>query len=422
MTSAPEPEDHCTVPVDAAHNLAAPGFWALSEAERHRTFAALRRLDRPQFFAEPGTTGKGFYAFVRHADVLAASKDADLFSSEPSVTTPPPPRWVRAVFGDSMVNMDGRRHTDLRRIVQRAFTPRRVALIEDSIRSVSTRLVDRVLEQRTTDFVSAVAAPLPTEVICDMLGIPPARRGMVLAQVTGSTELIGVEGDQRPRLRVPGRNLAALARLHLLVRTIGAQRRRQPAGDLISDLVTSDIDGERLNGRQLGAFFSLLLVAGIETTRNALAHGLRLLSEHPDQRALLMSDLDGRLDGAVEEILRHATPITQFRRNVTRDGEFRGLQLRRGDRVVLFYASACRDEQLFDDPDRFDITRQPNPHLAFGGTGPHYCLGAHLARQEMRILFRELLVRAPDVRATGAPEYIPSNFDNRIRRLPFSVA
>jgi cytochrome P450 len=401
-------------------DLADAAFWARPAAERQAAFATLRALDRPRFFSRPDGTD-GFYALVRHADVMAASKAADLFSSEPSVTTPPPPSWVRTVFGDSMVNMDGPRHSDLRRVVQKAFTPRRVALVEESIRRISTRIVDDVLAHRPPDFVTAVAAPLPAHVICEMMGIPQHRRSLVLSLVTDSTALIGVGGDQRPRLRRPGRNLAALAQLHLLVRTVGARRRREPRGDLISDLVTADIDGERMNGRQLGAFFSLLLVAGIETTRNALSHGLRLLTEHPDQRDLLQSDLDRHLPGAVEEILRCGSPIVQFRRNVTRDCEWRGLPLRRGDRVVLFYTSANRDEAVFADPDSFHITRDPNPHLAFGGTGPHYCLGAHLARRELHTLLGELLTRAPHVRAVGEPQYAASNFDDRIRRMRFTV-
>ena len=401
-------------------DLAAPSFWACPEADRLAAFARLRAAGSPPFVQRPGTGG-GFHALLRHDDVVAASKDADLFSSEPSVTTPPPPRWVRAVFGDSMVNMDGARHADLRRIVQQAFTPRRVALIEESISRICAELVDDVLARGSGDFVATVAAPLPTHVICDMLGIPPRRRRSVLAQVTGATDQIGVEGAQRRRLRLPGRNLAALARMHLLVRVLGAQRRRRPTGDLISGLVTADVDGERLGGRQLGAFFSLLLVAGIETTRNAVAHGLRLLSENPEQRALLLSDLDRHLDGAVEEMLRCSTPITQFRRNVTRDCRWRGTTLHAGEQVVLFYASANRDERVFPEAGTFDIRRAPNPHLAFGGTGAHYCLGAHLARTQLRILFRELLTRAPGIRMVGEPTYVPSSFDNRIRRLVYTV-
>ncbi|ALL75808.1 cytochrome P450 [Pseudonocardia sp. EC080610-09] len=403
-----------------ADDVADPAFWALPERERADAFARLRAAGGPRFVPGHGRD-EGFYAVVRHADVMTASTSPQLFASEPSVTTPPPPAWVRAVFGDSMVNLDGDRHTELRRIVQRAFTPRRVALIEESISRVARTVVDDVLARGSGDVVSTIAAPVPTHVICEMMGIPPERRGWVLAQVDGSTELIGVEGAGRRRLRVPGRNLAALVRLHLLVRRIGRDRRARPAGDLVSDLVSAEVGGDRLDGRRLGAFFSLLLVAGIETTRNAVAHGVRLLSEHPDQRALLLSDLDRHLDGAVEEILRVSTPIVQFRRNVAGDTELGGTPLPAGARVVLFYASANRDEAVFTDPDRFDITRRPNPHLAFGGTGPHYCLGAHLARRELRTLFRELLERAPGIRTTGPAETVPSSFDHRIRRLPFTV-
>jgi cytochrome P450 len=398
-------------------DLADPGFWSWPEPARLATFAELRRRDEPLFV--PDTAGGGFHALVRHADVVAASRDATRFGNEPSVTTPEPPCWVRVVFGESMVNMDGPRHAALRRVVQRAFTSRRVRTLASDIQRTASDVVDEVVATRPTDFVPAVAAQLPTRVICDLMGIAPADRRLVLDLVTESTEFIGVAG--RPRLRLPGQNLRALARLHLLVRRVGRQRRREPTADLVSALVTTDVAGERLTGRQLGAFFSLLIVAGIETTRNALAHGLVLLTEHPEQRELLTSDLDRYLPGAVEEIVRYASPIRQFRRHVRADSELTGHAFQPGDRVVLFYVSANRDERVFDRPDVFDITRDPNPHVGFGGAGAHYCLGANLARQEIAALFRELLVRAPHIRATGPPELIPSSFDNRVRRLPFTL-
>jgi cytochrome P450 len=398
-----------------AGDLADPAFWERPERDRRDVFTRLRSLDRPVFVQPAG--GGGYHALVRHADVVAASKNATLFSSEPAVTTPEPPGWVRAVFGDSMVNMDGGAHTSLRTIVSKAFTPRRVATIVQDIGVAAREIVDEVIATRPPDFVPAVAAQLPTRVICDMMGIAPKDRPWVLAQVTESTEFIGV---RRSRLRLPGQNLRALAKLHLLVREVGRKRRREPTDDLVSALVTADVDGQRLSGRQLGSFFSLLLVAGIETTRNAIAHGLALLSEHPDQRALLLADLDARLPGAVDEIVRVASPIRQFRRRVTEDSEWHGYPLRAEDRVVLFYVSANADENVFADPEAFDITRSPNPHVGFGGTGPHYCLGAHLARQEMAALYRELLTRLPDARTVGEPEYAASSFDNRVRRMPFT--
>jgi cytochrome P450 len=398
-----------------AGDLADPAFWERPERDRREIFTRLRGLDRPVFVQPAGE--RGYYALVRHADLVAASKNATLFSSEPAVTTPEPPGWVRAVFGDSMVNMDGTAHTSLRTIVSKAFTPRRVATIVEDIGVAAREIVDEVIATRPADFVAAVAAQLPVRVICDMMGIAPKDRPWVLAQVSESTEFIGV---RRSRLRVPGQNLRALAKLHLLVRAVGRARRREPADDLVSALVTADVDGQRLSGRQLGSFFSLLLVAGIETTRNAIAHGLALLTEHPDQRALLLADIDARLSGAVDEIVRVASPIRQFRRRVTEDTVWHGYPLRAQDRVVLFYVSANADETVFADPETFDITRSPNPHVGFGGTGPHYCLGAHLARQEMTALYRELLTRLPDVRTVGEPEYAASSFDNRVRRMPFT--
>ncbi|WP_344447541.1 cytochrome P450, partial [Kitasatospora nipponensis] len=214
------------------------------------------------------------------------------------------------------------------------------------------------------------------------------------------------------RIRIPGKGLRALARMQGSIAALGRERRRRPTDDLISALVTADVDGRRLNSRELGAFFSLLLVAGVETTRNALAHGLHLLTEHPEQRELLLADLDTHLGGAVEEMVRHSTPIIQFRRTVAADHQLNGTHLAKGEKVVLFFGSANRDEAVFTDPDAFDITRSPNPHLGFGGGGRHFCLGAYLARQEMKVLFRELLTRLPDIHSVGEPELIHSNFDN----------
>lgn len=400
---------------ELAGDLADPRFWERPEAQRREVFARLRRLDHPVFVTPPGA--RGYHALVRHADVVAASKDSELFSSEPAVTTPEPPAWVRAVFGESMVNMDGPAHKGLRTVVSRAFTPRRVATIVDDIHVAAREIVDEVIATRPPDFVHAVAAQLPVRVICDMMGIAAKDREWVLAQVSDSTEFIGV---RRPLLRLPGQNLRALAKLHLLVRTVGRERRRDPRDDLVSALVTANVDGERLSGRQLGSFFSLLLVAGIETTRNAIALGLKLLTEHPDQRALLLADLDGRLPGAVDEMVRFATPIRQFRRRVTRDVEWRGHTLRADDRVVLFYVSANRDEDVFPEPDVFDVTRAPNAHVGFGGGGAHFCLGAHLARTEMKAMFGELLQRLPEVRMSGEPTIAASSFDNRVLRMPFT--
>ncbi len=406
----------------APADLADPGFWRLPAPARAAAFAELRRRPGPVYFGDRAT-GRGFHALVRHAHVAEASRTPAVFLSGPGVTTPAPARWVRLVFGDSMVNLDDPRHAQLRRIVSRAFTPRLLGRVEEDVHRISAALVDRVERERPEDFVAAVAAELPFQVICTMMGIPEQPRRAILDLVNRTSADIGVARSLRDRLRSPGRGLRALARMQGIVAGIGRERRRRPAEDLISALVTADVDGRRLTGRELGAFFTLLLVAGVETTRNALAHGLHLLTVHPEQRALLLSDPDGRLGGAVDEIVRHATPIIQFHRTLAVDHELGGPGgplLRAGEKVALFYGSANRDETVFPDPDNFDITRSSNPHLGYGGGGPHYCLGAHLARQEMTALFRELFTRLPEARSVGEPELVPSSFDHRVRSLRFT--
>ncbi|MFD8145287.1 cytochrome P450 [Streptomyces sp. NPDC059708] len=399
--------------------LAEPGFWQRPPADRLAAFARLRALDSPVFVPEGGGRG-GHWALVRHADVQEASRLPKVFASAPGVTTPEPARWVRALFGDSMVNLDGPDHAQLRKIVQRAFTPRLLAAAEEDIHAVAARIVDDVLERRPEEFVSAVSSRLPLEVICNMMGIPERYRAEIADRVNHASENIGVERGLASRLRMPGRGLRALARMQRMVAGIGRERRRNPSDDLISALVCANVDGQALGARQLGAFFSLLMVAGVETTRNAITHGLTLLTDFPGQRDLLLSDFEKYADGAVDEMIRHSTPIIQFRRTVTAEHTLGGHAFVPGDKVVLYYASANRDEAVFPEPDAFDITRSPNPHLGFGGGGPHFCLGAHLARVEMKALFRELLTRPVGLRAVGLPDLAGSNFDNRVRSLRFA--
>ncbi|MFC6878741.1 MULTISPECIES: cytochrome P450 [Actinomadura] len=401
-------------------------FWARLPSERLADFARLRELGPPVWFPEPRVpfvrSGKGFYALVRHADVVEASRNAAVFSSEPAATSPEPPPWLAKVFGTPMVNMDDPRHARLRRIVFRAFTPRMLAGIEAEIRATAARIVDEVIADEPHDFVEQVAARLPINVICAMMGIPERARPYVLSRIDAMTAYSGVRGSlASPRaLRLLYGNLRAIVDLHRLVARLGRARREAPTGDLVSALVNAGESGEALSVRELGSFFDLLLVAGNETTRNALAHGLHLFTEHPDQRDLLLADYDARIGGAIEEIVRYVSPIVQFRRTLTRDHELGGRRLRAGDKVVLFYPAANRDPEAFADPDAFDITRKPNPHVGFGGPGPHLCLGANLARMELRIMFRELFDRLPGLRATGEPEYLLSSFDNGITRLPFT--
>ncbi|GGO77360.1 cytochrome P450 [Nonomuraea cavernae] len=403
-------------------------FWALPQAERMAAFRRLRALDRPVFVPEQQVPfiggGPGYYALVRHADVTEASRNAAVFSSEPcSNSIPDMPRWLAVYFG-SMINMDDPRHARLRRIVSRAFTPRILSKMEEDLARAAAEIVDQAIEEGPGDFVPQIAAKLPVRVICDMMGIPAKFHDMVLRRTNvilgnADPEYTGLSPDFS-RVNV-ARGLVKLLHagfsLNRLAARLGDERRERPTGDLVSLLVNGE---ERLTSQELGSFFILLVVAGSETTRNAIAYGLKLLTDHPDQRELLLADFDGRIGKACDEIVRYATPVIQFRRTLTRDHEMNGVNYRKGDKVLLFYNSANRDESVFADPDAFDITRDPNPHVGFGGPGPHYCLGAHLARREMTVMFRELFTRLPDIRATAEPDFLLSNFINGIKHLRYT--
>jgi methyl-branched lipid omega-hydroxylase len=401
-------------------DLSDNGFWALPLTERAAAFARLRALSQPAFFAEPETPfsekGPGYYALARYADVAEASRHADIFSSARGATSIPDlPAEFNEYFG-SLINMDDPRHARLRRIVSRAFTPRMIARFEDDVQRAASTIVDDLLETGPCDFVRNVAARLPLKIICDMMGIPDDLFEMVLANsntiLSGADpEFLGADLDVAvTRLLTAGQELSELV-------TSMAGRAEPGQDNLVSALVTANIDGEKLTGAELASFFVLLVVAGNETTRTAITHALMLLTEHPGQRALLVDDFEARIEAAVEEIVRYCSPVIYMRRTLTRDYAMNGHEYRDGDKVVLYYCSANRDETVFTDPDRFDITRSPNPHIGFGGAGPHFCLGAHLARREITVILRELLTRVPAITA-GEPDRLLSSFVNGIKRLP----
>jgi methyl-branched lipid omega-hydroxylase len=402
-------------------DLSATEFWGLPLAERAAAFARLRTEERPRFYAEPEAPftdkGSGYYALVRYADVVEASRHPDAFSSGRGATSIPDlPVEFNEYFG-SMINMDDPRHARLRRIVSRAFSPRLIAKFEDDVRRAAAAVVDDLLAAGPCDFVPNVAARLPLKIICDMMGIPAEQYDMVLANsniiLSGADpEFLSEDLDEAViRLLGAGQALAEL------VTGLAAARTQQPGEDLVSALVTANIDGEQLTSAELASFFILLIVAGNETTRTALSHALMLFTEFPDQRALLLADLENRIEGAVEEIVRYSSPVTFMRRTLTQDYAMNGQSYRKDDKVVLYYYSANRDEAVFADPERFDITRSPNPQIGFGAAGPHFCLGAHLARRELTVMLRELLTRVPDITA-GEPDRLLSSFVNGIKRLP----
>jgi methyl-branched lipid omega-hydroxylase len=399
-------------------------FWARPLDERHAAFAALRRLPAPSFYEEQDIQvvprGPGYYALVTHADVIEASRrPADFCSGQGAVNIPDMPPDMNEYFG-SMISMDDPRHAHIRRIVSRAFSPRMIQRFEDQVQTVAARIVDEILADGPSDFVPQVAARLPLKIICDMMGIPESAYQTVFEN--SNIILAGADPELTPSddyVEIAGQLLIAGQAIKDIVEDIGRFRRDNPTEDLTSALVNANIDGESLTDQELGSFFILLAVAGNETTRNAIAHGLHLFTVNPDQREILCADFERTIPGAVEEIVRYASPVIWMRRTATRDTEINGNEFRAGDKLVLYYWSANRDETVFDRPDVFDISRDPNPHVGFGGPGPHFCLGAHLARREITVMFRELFTRVPKIRTAGEPDRLLSNFINGIKHLPY---
>jgi cytochrome P450 len=409
-------------PLAAEHiDLSDTAFWGWPLADRRAAFAMLRSLEHPPFFAEPETpfaVGPGYYALVRHADVVEASRNPEVFCSGHGATSIADlPVEFNEYFG-SMINMDDPRHARLRRIVSRAFTPKMIQRFADDVARSAAKIADDLLGRGPCDFVDNVATRLPLTIICRMMGIPDGNYDRVLHNTNvilsgADPDLISEDLDE-----AVGQILGAGADLAALVTDLAAERADSPREDLVSSLITANIDGERLTSAELASFFILLVVAGNETTRNALSHALVLLTDFPEQRDLLMGDMAGRLEGAVEEIVRHTSPVMFMRRTVTQDYRMNGHDYHQGDKTVLFYWSANQDESVFASPERFDITRSPNPHVGFGAPGPHFCLGAHLARREITVMLRELLTRVPDIRAAAPPDRLLSSFINGIKHLP----
>ena len=399
------------------------GFWARPLAEREAAFATLRAEEPIAYCREPDwedTTfpaGNGYYAVTRHRDVLEASRHPETFCSGRSATSilDMPPEFLE--FFGSMINMDDPRHGRLRRIVSRAFTPAMTRSIEEHIEHVAAEIVADVSPLGECDFVTAVASRLPLQVICEMMGIPRTHYDFVLER---SNVILGMADPEYVpnREEIAAKVLGAGAELAQLVRELGLARLAEPTKDLTSALVNAEIDGERLTPDELGSFFILLVVAGNETTRNAISWGLHLLSSHPDQRALWAADFEGIAATAVEEIVRISSPVMWMRRTLTRDAELGGKALCEGDKLLLFYWSANRDDDVFSEPYRFDVRRSPNDHVGFGGPGPHFCLGAHLARREITAMYRELFRKLPDIEAAGEPDRLLSSFINGVKHLP----
>jgi cytochrome P450 len=394
-------------------------FWAQDDDFRDGAFATLRR-DKPISFWEipeqpDREAGSGHWALTRYDDVHHASRHPHIFSSVPNITLGDNIPELSEFFG-SMIVMDDPRHQRLRNIVSRAFTPRVVARTEESVRERARRLVDAMIAKHPDgkgEVVAELAGPLPLQVICDMMGIPEEDHQTAFHW----TNVILGFGD--PDLTTDLDEFVHVSmEFGAYASALADDRRASPCDDLTTSLVEAEVDGEKLSSSEIASFFMLLAIAGNETTRNAISHGVLALTRYPDEREKWWSDFDGLTHSAVEEVVRWASPVVYMRRRVTEDTELNGVRMTAGDKVSMWYCSANRDEAKFDDPYTFDVTRDPNPHVGFGGGGTHFCLGANLARREIAVAFEELHRRIPDIVATEDPARLLSAFIHGIKQLP----
>ena len=380
----------------------------------HADFTELRAHAPVSFHGEPG--GRGFWVISKYSDVVDISKNPRDFSSARGGTNIPD--YAEEDLSQIqllMVNMDPPQHARFRKLVARGFTPRIVQLMEPKIRAEVDEILNEVIAKGTgaCDFVRDIAAELPLRVIAELLGVPREDRQKIF---DWSNQLIGFD-DPEFQTSIEDARQSAME-IWMYANSLAEDRLDKDGTDLISVLINSEIDGEKLSEMEFDAFFLLLSVAGNETTRNALSGGMLALLQNPDQMALMRSNPE-LISQAVEETLRWVTPVNHFRRTVTRDLEVRGVPMKENDKVVIFYCSANRDEEVFADPFKFDITRNPNPHLAFG-VGEHFCMGASLARLEMRILFEQLIARMDDIELAGDVRLLRSNFINGIKTMPIT--
>jgi len=410
------------LPADAHTNPLYNEYWVRPAADIDAHLDELRSQPM-QFFAEPELPpdaplpqGPGYWAVTNHADIVHMSKNPKVFSSGSGIVAQDMPHDIMEFFS-SMIAMDDPRHVRLRRIVAAGFTPKMMQRLEDSVQLVASSIVDEICEQGEVDFVVDVAARLPLKIVCDLMGIPESqyqfvfdRTNIILGQ--SDPEYAGAAGDDLLLALIN-----AATDLVGLMNDVAATKSGGEGTDLTSVLMNATVPEDELTPEDIASFFILLVVAGNETTRNAISWGLKLLTDNPGERAKWAADFDALAPGAVEEIVRLASPVTYMRRTATEDTELSGQKVSEGDKLCMFYLAANRDPSVFEDPYRFDISRSPNPQLGYGGPGPHFCLGAHLARREITVMFRELFNRLPDIHATGEPDLLMSSFIHGVKHL-----
>jgi cytochrome P450 len=412
------------MPTDVAlgtFNLSDPEFWLAPRDYRNAAFCSLRAADELVYFDEweypdsPLPKGPGYWAVPRYDDVWTASRNPHVFISGRGVNIGDIPQQMNEFIG-SMIAMDDPRHFRLRSIVAKGFTPKQVTQVEGYVRTKATSIIDRLIEEfpdGECDFVEQVAALLPLQIICEMMGIPASDE----AQIFHWTNVILGVGDPE-YVGSFEQLMGVLMQMFAYAQQLGEDRRAAPGDDIASVLMHAEVDGERLTPQEFGSFFILLVVAGNETTRNAIAHGMKLLTDFPVQRRMWFENYDGHVKTAVDEIVRVSTPVIHFRRTAAEDTIVNNTKIEAGQKLVLWYNSANRDETVFADADRFDIARPLQPqHVGFGAGGPHFCLGANLARREIAVIFDEIRKRLPTLVITSEPDYLQSAFINGIKRM-----
>ncbi|WP_020497542.1 MULTISPECIES: cytochrome P450 [Sciscionella] len=416
MTTTQTQRDYDSLPVSSL------SFWAATAEERETTFRELREK-RPISWHRPlegslmPPQQDGIWAVVRNEDIRKVSKEHDIFSSAYGVQQEEVPDEILDA-AQSFLGMDPPRHTRLRKLVSAAFTPKQVVKIEEQIKNQATRIVDGLLDAGDCDFVQQVSKKLPMWTIYEMMGLPMQERESAAHAADG---MVSWADEEVAAGREPGTVLNdSLVTLLSIGLEFAEHRRAHPADDLMTNLVQAEVDGQRLTDEEIGAFFVLLSVAGNDTTRNTISLATKAFSDFPDQRALLLEDFDGRIGTAIEEFVRWVTPVMTFRRTVVKDVELHGQHISAGEWVVLFYSSGNRDERVFTDPYRFDITRKPNQHVGFGGGGVHFCMGNMLAKTQLRAIFDQLLHRVPDLEV-GEPSYLVGNFVRGVKSMPCTI-
>jgi len=402
-------------------DISSQEFWSRPFDVRDETFARLRAHEGLTWH-EPwesifGVQEPGFWAVTRREDIVFVSQHPELFTSAQGVSLNPMPAEIQR-FASFFLTMDPPQHTVYRRLISSAFTPRNVRQIEEQIQRNAAAIVDELVGAGDIEFVSACSARLPMLTIMDMLGVPRADQPAVAYAAEKLFGLTDEEyGGPAEGPTDPTEQIALLSNTGI---ELARFRRQNPGDDLMTSIVNAEVDGHRLSDEEIGAFLILLASAGNDTTKQTTTHAIMALAHNPDQRAWLMEDFDGRIGQAVEEFVRWASPVLQFARFATQDTEINGHPVRAGEKLGLFYCSANRDERVFTDPHVFDLQRSPNPHVGFGGGGPHFCLGNQLAKTELRILFRELLTRLTTIEV-GEPDLLFSSFVHGVKRLPAYV-